>query len=1309
LTRILGITIAGDDAASPAIKEAVGSLETFDAATQKAAKSVERLAAQRANLKLLATAYQEVADSSVKGSDQQQIALAKVADAQKRLTAQVSASAAKTKEASLALGSLGSSAGKAESLVSKLSGSMALWLGAPALGAGLASAIHGTQQYAAAMEQLHTQAGASQAEVTRMSAALLNLGPQVGTSADVLATGLYHLESQGLRGAKALSTLRIAAEGARIGNANLEDVTNALGAAIYAGIKGTENYAHTMGVLNATVGAGDMHMQDLADAMGTGLPAAAATYGVSIRDVGAALAVFGDNNIRGAEAGTRLASALRLMAAPSKVAAKELAGLGLSSTQLADDIRNQGLTYAIGDLKQHMDAMGLTASQQGVVLTRAFGGKQAQGILLLIDEFDRLKQKEEAVGAGGQKFGRDWQAYTQQSQFATQKFQAALETLRIEVGNAILPEFTKATNSLAAWIDKENKSGQIAKDVKVALGDLVTVLRTAKTIIDDVDSATGGLTHTLELLAGIKLASAIAGWSTAIAGIGAASVTAEAEVTGLRGALLGLGAPEVLAALAAAYGAAKLIENMLHKDTKAPASYGPGLKAGESIAKVQSDLGFYTASGQTSAQGYFALNELQKLMLKAGSVVATSAEVAQAAKLAVKDLAAIPSTLASDAAAARANVGKSGGAVSTSFIAQEAAKYGLDPKAVLGVASNEGLSGGIGDGGHAFGPFQLNNAGGVITGMFPGQSTDQIQAWAWSPAGIDWALQHMASSGAAGLTGAAAVDAIVSNFERPKNPAGDLAAGYRAVGASTPPSTAAPSAATLAGLGLGPAGAKAKRPAIASGASEIPASVAASIEKAKTEIKNTQGTVALDWVDKERSAIEKAQKDLRDLASKQTGKQAAATEREIASLGKQLDSLAVIRGSQLLPQKLQDAITGFKNDAKDATGAEAEKYLKDERVELTKALGILKRESVGKTGAQLAAIKKEADGIDSQVATVNKEIAANLKAQAQAIKTNARTSISSAKSSIGQAFSQIVSDARSAFEQNVSDYINGPLAAQYYQGSQTPLEAQLAGMQAADTAKSLQDALTQAQASGDQAAIAQAQRAIDENNLSIQATAQRAQADKDYANAAKQYQDAQKLQEDRMTTALKNLATGVENGTQTINGPGGLSDVLAQFGVSASSIATDDMSALSTATQSLAKVMAAEAVALAKVGDSKDAKAAAATASALLSNLNASSSTGTHLPPAFGHVPMLASGGDITREGIAYLHRGERVQPASVVSSPAGAAGASLTIQVIAPNYVGDKRDLADAIKSPQVQEAVATAVILASRGGHIRQGDIRP
>jgi len=104
------------------------------------------------------------------------------------------------------------------------------------------------------------------------------------------------------------------------------------------------------------------------------------------------------------------------------------------------------------------------------------------------------------------------------------------------------------------------------------------------------------------------------------------------------------------------------------------------------------------------------------------------------------------------------------------YIAQEAARLGLDPKAVLAIAQHEGLSGRIGDGGHAFGPFQLNNAGGVLTNQPAGHQNND---WAWSNQGIIWALKRMATV-AGGLTGRQAVTAIASRFERPADVQGEI-------------------------------------------------------------------------------------------------------------------------------------------------------------------------------------------------------------------------------------------------------------------------------------------------------------------------------------------------------------------------------------------------------------------------------------------------------------------------------------------------------------------------------------------------------
>jgi len=129
------------------------------------------------------------------------------------------------------------------------------------------------------------------------------------------------------------------------------------------------------------------------------------------------------------------------------------------------------------------------------------------------------------------------------------------------------------------------------------------------------------------------------------------------------------------------------------------------------------------------------------------------------------------------------------------YIVQRAIQLGLDPNAVMGIAHHEGLSGGVGDNGTSFGPFQLHQ-GGALPKNIP---LSQAQNWAWSKPGIDYALGQMAASGAKGLRGRAAVTAISQNFERPANVPAEVADAMKWYGKS---GGAAPSmgAAQMAGL-----------------------------------------------------------------------------------------------------------------------------------------------------------------------------------------------------------------------------------------------------------------------------------------------------------------------------------------------------------------------------------------------------------------------------------------------------------------------------------------------------------------------------
>lgn len=140
--------------------------------------------------------------------------------------------------------------------------------------------------------------------------------------------------------------------------------------------------------------------------------------------------------------------------------------------------------------------------------------------------------------------------------------------------------------------------------------------------------------------------------------------------------------------------------------------------------------------------------------------------------------------------------------VDSAYIARRARALGLDPKAVLAVAAQEGLGGGIGDNGTSFGPFQLHYGGAYPSSAPRGQAASQ--SWAWSPQGIEYALRQIKSV-ANGLRGRSAVEAIVSRFERPADPRSEISRALAAYGLSHEAGTPATAGATAAPAASGQA------------------------------------------------------------------------------------------------------------------------------------------------------------------------------------------------------------------------------------------------------------------------------------------------------------------------------------------------------------------------------------------------------------------------------------------------------------------------------------------------------------------------
>lgn len=353
-----------------------------------------------------------------------------------------------------------------------------LGLGLAAAGAAVES-VHLAADFDQAMELIHTQAGAAQSEVDGLKGAVLDLAPTVGIGPEKLAEGLYHIESTGFRGKQAMDILAASAKLAALGLADLDTVTFAMSGTMSVGMKDILNAADATNYLNTIVGMGDMKMDKLAAAIGTGVLPSFKSAGLGMMDFGAALATITDNSVGADEAATRLRMTVSMMAAPSMKAAGALSTIGISSTQLADDMRKpNGLLLAVDDLKAHLEASGKTATEQNAVISDAFGGgRTSSAILTLLEESDRLKSKYVQLGDAASRAktaDEAWQAQQQQFNQQLKELGAELQVIGVKVGQFLIPYIQQS----ASWLARHT---EVVKIAAVVIGGVLVAAMTAFT------------------------------------------------------------------------------------------------------------------------------------------------------------------------------------------------------------------------------------------------------------------------------------------------------------------------------------------------------------------------------------------------------------------------------------------------------------------------------------------------------------------------------------------------------------------------------------------------------------------------------------------------------------------------------------------------------------------------------------------------------------------------------------------------------------------------------------------------------------
>lgn len=388
--------------------------------------------------------------------------------------------------------------------------------------AAAAASVKFATDFQAAMTRIHTQAGGSARDVQVLSKQVLDLSKTTQQGPVQLADALYHLKSVGMDNVNAMKALAVSSKLAAVGHANLEQATNALAGAWRTGIKGAQNFGQAAATVNAIIGAGNMRMDDFTAAIGTGILPAAKTFGLSLKQVGAALALMTDEGVPAVDAATRLRMTFALIGAPSKVATKWLGDIHLKALDLATAMRhpNTGLIDAVTMLKDHLEKFGGSAAKQSMILARAFGGGRSSAtIMSLINNLDVLRRKQQQVNDTVGKFGS---AVAAQGQTAQAKFAILVSNLQrvaVEVGNQVLPYVTRLVQKVGdavTWFGNLSSStqGSIVKFalIAAAVGPVLSIL--------------GRLTRLLTLVG--------KGWYLLVSGADAAVMSAARLVAGMR-------------------------------------------------------------------------------------------------------------------------------------------------------------------------------------------------------------------------------------------------------------------------------------------------------------------------------------------------------------------------------------------------------------------------------------------------------------------------------------------------------------------------------------------------------------------------------------------------------------------------------------------------------------------------------------------------------------------------------------------------------------------------------------------------------
>lgn len=315
---------------------------------------------------------------------------------------------------------------------------------------------------------------------------LLELAGRVPQTAGDITKATYQAISAGIDPGQVVGFLDAASKAAVAGNSTLTTSVEALTTAVNAFASQGVTAAQASDVLFATVKAGVTTFEELNASLGQA--SAVAAYGVSIEEVGAAVASLTKLGFSTSDAITRVNAAVKAVANPIGAAASQFKRLGVEVG--IDRLQAVGLAGVLADVQK---ATGGSASAIAK-LTNRFEAQQ--GLLgLLGSNYEGFNDNLQRTGAAAGSTDAAFEKLSNTTQGAIDRFKSTAEGALRELGDAVLPAINEAAESLNQTLTTEGPAmikalADIAKGFASIVGPAGQAAAAAARFINTVTGAT---------------------------------------------------------------------------------------------------------------------------------------------------------------------------------------------------------------------------------------------------------------------------------------------------------------------------------------------------------------------------------------------------------------------------------------------------------------------------------------------------------------------------------------------------------------------------------------------------------------------------------------------------------------------------------------------------------------------------------------------------------------------------------------------------------------------------------------------------